>query len=135
MYTSEIHIRVRYGETDQMGYVYYGNYAMYYEVGRVEALRNLGLSYKELEDMGVMMPVLENHSRYLAAALYDDNLKVVTTIREKPGLRIKFEYDIFNTAGVLIHQGETILAFVDKSTGRPCRPPQIFMNVVNPYFT
>lgn len=134
MYTSEIHIRVRYGETDQMGYVYYGNYAMYYEVGRVEALRQLGLTYKELEDMGVMMPVLENHSRYLSAALYDDNLKVVTTIREKPGVRIKFEYDIFNAAGVLIHKGETLLAFVDKTTGRPCRPPEVFMNVVKPYF-
>lgn len=135
MYTSESHIRVRYGETDQMGYVYYGNYAMYYEVGRVEALRKLGLTYKELEDMGVMMPVLENRSKFLSAALYDDNLKVVTTIREKPGVRIKFEYDIFNGEGVLIHQGETMLAFVDKKTGRPCRPPEVFMNVLKPYFS
>lgn len=135
MYTSETYIRVRYGETDQMGYVYYGNYAMYYEVGRVEALRKLGLTYKELEDMGVMMPVLENRSKFLSAALYDDNLKVVTTIREKPGVRIKFEYDIFNGEGVLIHQGETMLAFVDKKTGRPCRPPEVFMNVLKPYFS
>ncbi len=135
MYTSETYIRVRYGETDQMGYVYYGNYAMYYEVGRVEALRKLGLTYKELEDMGVMMPVLENRSKFISAALYDDNLKVVTTIREKPGVRIKFEYDIFNGEGVLIHQGETMLAFVDKKTGRPCRPPEVFMNVLKPYFS
>ncbi|MBL7861441.1 MAG: acyl-CoA thioesterase [Cyclobacteriaceae bacterium] len=135
MYTSETYIRVRYGETDQMGYVYYGNYAMYYEVGRVEALRKLGLTYKELEEMGVMMPVLENRSKFISAALYDDNLKVVTTIREKPGVRIKFEYDIFNGEGVLIHQGETMLAFVDKKTGRPCRPPQVFMNVLKPYFS
>ncbi|MDZ7648489.1 MAG: hypothetical protein U5K54_15575 [Cytophagales bacterium] len=76
MYTSETHIRVRYGETDQMGYVYYGNYAMYYEVGRVESLRNAWvLTYKELEAMGVIMPVLENKSRFLSAALYDDRLK------------------------------------------------------------
>lgn len=134
MYQSETHIRVRYGETDQMGYVYYGNYAMYYEVGRVEALRRLGLSYKELEASGVMMPVLENHSRFLAAALYDDNLKVITTIREKPGVRITFEYEIFNGAGTLIHTGETRLAFVDIKSGRPCRPPEAFMSVLKPYF-
>jgi acyl-CoA thioester hydrolase len=134
MYTSETYIRVRYGETDQMGYVYYGNYAMYYEVGRVESLRKLGLSYKELEGMGVMMPVLENKSKFLNAALYDDHLKVVTTIREKPGARIKFEYDIFNGEGTLIHQGETTLAFVNIKTGRPGRPPQVFQDVLKPYF-
>lgn len=134
MYTSETYIRVRYGETDQMGYVYYGNYAMYYEVGRVESLRKLGLSYKELEGMGVMMPVLENKSKFLHAALYDDHLKVVTTIREKPGARIKFEYDIFNGEGTLIHQGETTLAFVNIKTGRPGRPPQVFQDVLKPYF-
>ncbi len=134
MYTSETYIRVRYGETDQMGYVYYGNYAMYYEVGRVESLRKLGLTYKELEDMGVMMPVLENKSKFLNAALYDDHLRIVTTIREKPGVRIRFEYDIFNGAGTLIHQGETTLAFVDKKTGRPTRPPQVFQDALKPYF-
>lgn len=134
MYASETWIRVRYGETDQMGYVYYGNYAMYYEVGRVESLRQLGLSYRELEEMGVMMPVLENKSRFLAAALYDDHLKVVTTIREKPGVKIRFEYDIFNGAGKLINQGETLLVFVDKKSGRPCRPPQVFQDVLKPYF-
>ncbi len=134
MYTSETYIRVRYGETDQMGYVYYGNYAMYYEVGRVESLRKLGLSYKELEGMGVMMPVLENKSKFLNAALYDDHLKVVTTIREKPRARIKFEYYIFNGEGTLIHQGETTLAFVNIKTGRPGRPPQVFQDVLKPYF-
>ena len=134
MYTSETYIRVRYGETDQMGYVYYGNYAMYYEVGRVESLRQLGLTYKELEEMGVMMPVLENKSKFISAALYDDHLRIVTTIREKPGVRIRFEYDIYNGEGKLIHQGETMLAFVDKKTGRPGRPPQIFQDVLKPYF-
>ena len=134
MYTSETFIRVRYGETDQMGYVYYGNYAMYYEVGRVESLRKLGLTYKELEAMGVMMPVLENKSKFLSAALYDDHLKIVTTIREKPGVRIRFEYEIFNGEGKLIHQGETTLAFVDKNTGRACRPPQVFQDVLKRYF-
>ncbi|HET7179798.1 MAG TPA: thioesterase family protein, partial [Chryseosolibacter sp.] len=106
MYISETSIRVRYGETDQMGYVYYGNYAMYYEVARVESLRQLGLTYKEIEEMGVMMPVLENKSRDLAPARYDDLLRIVTTLREKPGVKIRFEYDIFNSDNTLIHQGE-----------------------------
>jgi acyl-CoA thioester hydrolase len=135
MYTSQTHIRVRYGETDQMGYVYYGNYAMYYEVARVESLRQLGLTYKELEAMGVMMPVLENKSKFLTAALYDDLLKIVTTIREKPTVRIRFEYEIFNGEEKLIHQGETLLAFVDKVTGKPCRPPEVFQQILKPYFT
>ena len=135
MYTSETIVRVRYGETDQMGYVYYGNYAMYYEVGRVESLRQLGLTYKELEEMGVMMPVLENKSTYHQAALYDDALRIVTTIRQKPSVRISFHYLIYNESEKLIHEGETHLAFVDKKTGRPCRPPQIFMDVLKPYFT
>ena len=134
MYKSETFVRVRYGETDQMGYVYYGNYAMYYEVGRVESLRQLGITYKELEDMGVMMPVLENKSKYHQAALYDDHLKIVTAIREKPSVRIRFDYAIYNEDGKLIHEGETLLAFVDKKTGRPCRPPQVFQDVLKPYF-
>jgi acyl-CoA thioester hydrolase len=134
MYTSETQIRVRYGETDQMGYAYYGNYAMYYEVARVESLRQLGLSYRELEEMGVMLPVLENKSKFLAAALYDDLLKIVTIIREKPGVRIKFEYEIFNGDNKLIHQGETLLVFVDKQSGKPCRPPQIFQKILEPFF-
>ena len=134
MYQSETHVRVRYGETDQMGYVYYGNYAMYYEVARVESLRQLGLTYKELEDMGVMMPVLENHTKFIAPALYDDLLRIVTTIRNKPGVRIQFEYEIFNPSGKLINKGETLLAFVDKKSGRPCRPPEAFDKVLENYF-
>jgi acyl-CoA thioester hydrolase len=134
MYISETLVRVRYGETDQMGYVYYGNYAKYYEVGRVESLRQLGLTYKELEEMGVMMPVLENSSKFLSPALYDDLLRIVTTIRVKPSVRITFEYEIFNGQDRLIHQGETLLAFVQKSNGKPCRPPEVFQKVLEPYF-
>jgi acyl-CoA thioester hydrolase len=134
MYTSETTVRVRYGETDQMGYVYYGIYAMYYEVARVESLRQLGVTYKEIEAMGVMMPVLENRSRYLAPARYDELLRIVTVLREPPGVRIRFEYTIYNEAGELIHEGETLLAFVDKKTGRPCRPPEAMRQVLEPYF-
>ena len=134
MYQSEILIRARYGETDQMGVVYYGNYASYYEVARVESLRKLGLSYRELEKMGIMMPVLENHSKFLGPALYDEQLKIITTIRTKPGVRIKFEYEIFNEHGKLIHTGETLLAFVQSASGKPCRPPAAFEEVLSPFF-
>ncbi len=134
MYQSETSVRVRYGETDQMAYVYYGNYAMYYEVARVESLRRLGVTYKELEANGVMMPVLENHSRFLLAARYDELLRITTTIRQMPTVKIKFEYEIFNEENKLIHQGETILAFLDQKSGRPCRPPEIMMNVLAPFF-
>ncbi|MEJ1236703.1 thioesterase family protein [Chryseolinea sp. T2] len=134
MYQSETRVRVRYGETDQMGYVYYGMYAMYYEVGRVESLRQLGLTYRSIEEMGVMMPVLENKSRYLAPALYDENLRIVTTLREMPKVRIRFEYEIYNEAGSLLNTGETLLAFVNKATGRPCRPPEVMTSILEPFF-
>ena len=107
MYTSETRLRIRYAETDPMGYAYYGYYAMYYEVARVESLRQLGMTYKELEALGTMMPVLENKSKYYSPALYDDEIKVITSIRNPPTVRIKFEYDIYNEEGKLIHQGET----------------------------
>ena len=135
MYESKTTIRVRYAETDQMGYVYYGVYAMYYEVARVESLRQLGLTYREVEAMGVIMPVLENKSRYLQPGRYDELLTIVTTIRNKPSVRIKFEYAIFNEENKLIHEGETILAFVDQKTNRPCRPPHAMEQVLEPYFS
>lgn len=134
MYISETSVRVRYAETDQMGYVYYGHYAMYYEVARVESLRQLGLTYRELEEMGVMMPVLENKSKYIAPARYDDLLRIVTTLRHKPGVRIKFEYDIYNSENTLIHQGETVLVFINKSTNKPCRQPEAMEKVLQRFF-
>lgn len=134
MYTSETTLRVRYGETDQMGYVYYGYYAMYYEVARVESLRRLGLTYREIEAMGIIMPVLENRSHFILPGRYDELLKIITHIRDKPGVRITFEYEIFNEDEVLIHKGETRLAFVNQQTGRPCRPPKEMMDVLEPYF-
>lgn len=135
MYQSTTTVRVRYGETDQMGYVYYGFYAMYYEVARVESLRQLGLTYKQIEEMGVIMPVLENKSKFLLPGRYDELLTIVTTIREKPSVRIKFEYSIFNEENKLIHEGETLLAFVDRKTNRPCRPPREMEKVLEPYFS
>jgi acyl-CoA thioester hydrolase len=134
MYQSETTVRVRYGETDQMAYVYYGNYAMYYEVARVEGLRKLGVTYKELEAMGVMMPVLEYHSKFLAPGRYDELLRIVTTIHNKPTVKIKFSFETYNEENKLINQGEALLAFVNMETGRPCKPPEKMMNALAPYF-
>ncbi|MDO5655516.1 MAG: thioesterase family protein [Flavobacteriaceae bacterium] len=118
-------IRVRYSETDQMGYVYYGNYASYFEVGRVELFRSIGLSYKELEDDGVMMPVINLSCFYHHPARYDDLLKIVTSIPQlADGVRITFNYKIYNQNELLIHEGKTELVFVDKSRNKPCRMPK-----------
>lgn len=134
MFESQTQIRVRYAETDQMGYVYYGNYAAYYEVGRVESLRSLGLSYKELEEQGVMMPVLENKSKYIAPARYDELLTIKTAIREEPQVRIQFHYEIYNESDKLIHTGETMLVFVNMETGRPCQIPDLMSKLLHPFF-
>jgi len=134
MYISETKIRVRYGETDQMGYVYYGYYAMYYEVARVESLRQLGLTYKELEERGILMPVAENYSKYIRPALYDEQLRIVTHVREKPRATITFEYEIFNEEEVLIHKGKTKLVFLNKKTNRLCGLPKEMEIVLEPFF-
>jgi len=113
MYTHTTKIRVRYGETDQMGYVYYGNYAEYYEVARVEMLRSLGMDYVGMESAGVMMPVLELNCKYIKPALYDQEITIKTTIHDLPGVRIHFKYELSNPAGELINIGTTTLVFVD----------------------
>tara|TARA_B110000285_G_scaffold172609_1_gene193337 strand:- start:527 stop:934 length:408 start_codon:yes stop_codon:yes gene_type:complete len=125
-----IQLRVRYGETDQMGYCYYGNYAQYFEVGRVETLRKLGMSYKELEDNGYMLPVSEMNVKYKAPALYDDNLMITTTIEETKGARIYFSYTIHNSKGELISEATTTLVFVSKETMRPTQPPSSFQSLI-----
>ena len=135
MYVAETHVRVRYAETDQMGYVYYGNYATYYEIGRVEALRQLGLTYKTLEEEeGVMMPVLENFTKYIKPAYYDELLRIVVRIPEKPAVRIKFTYEIYNEKGILINIGNTTLVFVDKQTARPCPIPERMMMLLDSFY-
>jgi acyl-CoA thioester hydrolase len=134
MYSATTNFRVRYAETDQMGYVYYGNYAMFYEVGRAEALRKLGFTYKGLEDMGVMMPVLDLHCKFHKPALYDDLLTLKITIPEMPAVKMKFTYEITNAKGELINYGETTLVFVKKSTGRPTRLPDVMRKLFAPYY-
>jgi len=110
-----------------MGYAYYGNYAQYYEVGRVEALRQLGLSYKDMEDNGIMLPVLEFSIRYLKPAFYDDMLTVKTTIKELPTAKIRFEYEMYNEKDELLNQGETTLVFIDMNSNKPCAAPDFFL--------
>ena len=129
-YTHETSLRVRYGETDQMGYCYYGNYAQYFEVGRVEALRSIGMSYKELEDQGVMLPVSSLSVNYKAPAKYDDALRIVTEISELKGARIIFDYKIFNEEDKLLVTANTVLVFVNKETMRPTSPPDNFIEII-----
>ena len=123
-------LRVRYGETDQMGYCYYGNYAQYFEVGRVEAMRAIGMSYRDLEDTGVMLPVSEFNVTYKTPAKYDDLLTVETTISHLKGPRIIFHYRITNEAGSEIVIASTTLVFVSKETMRPIAPPKNFMELL-----
>lgn len=134
MYQFETSIRVRYAETDQMGYVYYGNYATYYEVTRVEALRSLGISYKILEENGILMPVLENWSKYIRPAKYDDLLTIKLILKEMPAMRITFEYEVYNEDKKLINLGSTTLVFLDKSSGKPILVPDVVQDVLKPYF-
>lgn len=134
MYTAHTQIRVRYAETDQMSYVYYGNYAMYFEVARVEAMRSIGFSYKEMEDEGVMMPVLESHFQYLKPGKYDELLTIKTTIPALPGMRIRFEYQVTNEQSELITQGWTVLTFLKKDSHRPTRPPHNLLALLKAYF-
>jgi len=134
MFEHTTKIRVRYGETDQMGYMYYGNYAEFYEVGRVEMLRSLGLTYSGMEQSGIMMPVLELKCKYLKPALYDEEISVKVIMDKMPGIRIHFRYELRNEKQELINQGETLLVFINMTTNRPCLPPQDFIDKLVPFF-
>jgi len=134
MFISETSLRVRYGETDQMGYVYYGNYALYYEVGRVDALRTIGMTYRELEEDGVMMPVLKMECEYVKAAKYDELLTIKVIIKELPGIRMPFFYEVYNEAGELVNKGSTTLVFINMSTNKPVRCPEKLFSRLKPYF-
>ncbi|WP_316829589.1 thioesterase family protein [Pedobacter aquatilis] len=135
MYSYSTKIRVRYGETDQMGYMYYGNYAQYYEVSRVEMLRSLGMSYSSMEADGIMMPVLELKCKYIKPALYDQEITVKTIIKTLPGIRIYFEYELYNEKEELINLGETTLVFVDMKKNKPTNPPANFMEKLSVFFS
>jgi len=135
MYQSMIQIRVRYAETDQMNVVYYGNYAQYLEVGRVESIRQLGLVYKDIEASGVIMPVVEMHIRYLRPATYDDLLTVKTTVREMPhNYKVGFFQDVYNEEGKLLVASRVVLYFLEASTRRKTNIPSGLKEKLLPFF-
>uniref|UniRef100_UPI00404AB0E2 acyl-CoA thioesterase n=1 Tax=Gelidibacter sp. TaxID=2018083 RepID=UPI00404AB0E2 len=124
----EIEIRVRYGETDQMGVVYHGNYAQYFEIGRVEWLRKFGVSYKQMEEDGVMLPVISLSINYKKSARYDDLIKVKTQLVKTPSATIEFNYEITNQNGDILTTGNTTLVFIDINRNRPTRCPQYLLD-------
>jgi len=117
-----------------MGYVYYGVYPQYYEVGRAEWLRRFGLTYRQLEESGVIMPVAEVNMKYLRPAKYDDLLAVKTMVREWPDRRVTFVTEIFNESGKLLNVGKVTLAFVNALTMQPCSAPKLLLETILPYF-
>lgn len=121
-------IKVRYAETDQMGVVYHGNYAQYLEIGRLEWLNSLGISYKEMESNNVMLPVVELSIKYIKSAYYDDTLTVSTSLLKQPTASIEFNYEIHNSSGELLTTGYTKLVFINKESSFPMRCPQYILD-------
>ena len=134
MYCTETKIRVRYGETDRMGYLYYGHYAEYFEVGRTEMLRSLGLTYKEMEDTGIVLPVRSMSIQFRNPAHYDDLLTVRTCLKSLPEVKLEFYYEILNEQGGLHCKGETVLVFIDAVTRKIRKAPDYFVKAMSRYF-
>jgi len=124
---NEISFRVRYSETDQMGVVYHGNYPQYLEMGRVEWLRTLGISYKEMEENGIILPVISLQLDYKKSAIYDDLLTIRTILRKRPLVRIEFDYEIYNEKRELLAEANTVLAFMDSVNNKPVRCPEYIL--------
>ena len=136
MFNSETTIRVRYAETDQMNVVYHGNYAQYFEVARAEAIRELGFTYKEMEASGVVMPIVELHTKFLRPAKYDDLLTIKTQLREMPAdHRIEFHHEVYNEEGKLLTIGRIVLYFLDAKTMARSTMPEALAKHIQPYFS
>ncbi|MBN1188043.1 MAG: acyl-CoA thioesterase [Bacteroidales bacterium] len=134
MYIYETQVRVRYGETDQMGYAYYGVYPLYYEMGRTDMLRTLGVTYKEMEARGIFLPVLSLNIKYIKPAYYDDMLTIKTILRRIPLLKLEFEYEIYNEENELLNIGDTTLVFIDAKTRKPAKAPDDFLEKIKIFF-
>lgn len=130
MLNNEIKIRVRYAETDQMGYVYYGNYAQYFEVGRVEWLRSLGITYKSLEESGIMLPVIRMNINYFKPAKYDDLLTIRTNLTRIPGVKIEFQFEVLNDKSELLTTAEVVLAFIEMTKNKPTKAPEFLLQKI-----
>lgn len=123
-------IRVRYAETDPMKYVYYGNYAAYFELGRVELFRSIGISYDEIEKLGIWLPVSDYNIKYLKPALYDQKLEIHTYVKKIPGVRIEFEYEIYNEEKIKITEASTSLFFLNAETNKVIKCPDFLMKLI-----
>ncbi|MEL7586083.1 MAG: thioesterase family protein [Prolixibacteraceae bacterium] len=134
MLISETKIRVYYEDTDKMGIVYYGKYLRYYEIGRTEMIRDMGFTYKEIEDSGILLPARSISINYLKPAYYDDLLTVKTIVDRVPQVKFPIKTEIYNQHNELLNKGETVLAFFNEKTNRPCKAPPIFMNALEKYF-
>lgn len=136
MFTAETQVRVRYAETDQMNVVYHGNYAQYFEVGRAEAIRQLGFTYKELEKTGIIMPIVEWHAKFIRPAHYDELLTVKTALRELPAdHRIEFHQEVYNEKGRLLTSGKVVLYFLSADTMEKTSMPDVLLDKLKPFFT
>lgn len=134
MFSNSSHLRIRYSETDQMGYCYYGNYAQFFEIGRVETLREIGVSYKELEQRGIMLPVVDLSIKYIRPALYDDLIEIKTYLKKVPGVKIEFDYEIFNEKKELLTKGSTTLVFVSSQDMKPIQVPNDLKEIIKSHF-
>lgn len=127
----DYNVRVRYAETDKMGVVYHGNYAQYFEIGRVEWLRNLGISYKKMEELGVMLPVVSLTMNYKKSAYYDDDLTIRTIFKKLTSVKIEFDYELYNEKEELLTTGNSTLVFVNMETGRPMAAPDYVVDKIS----
>lgn len=136
MYEHSTTVRVRYAETDRMDVVYYGNYAMYFEIGRVEAIRHLGVSYKDIEDMGIILPVVELNIKYLRPAKYDDLITIKSQIKTLPtDHKIMFDQEVYNEAGKLLTIGQVKLYFMDANMNNRIEMPANMKEKLSVYFS
>ena len=129
----KVDVRVRYGETDQMGVVYHGNYVPYFEIGRVEWLRNKGVSYKSLEETGIALPIVSMHLNYKKPARYDDVLTVHTKLKKYAGVKIEFDCEIRNEKEELLTTAHFILVFIDIKNGKPIVPPKYILDILEQF--
>ncbi len=130
MKTHFLSFRVRYAETDQMGIVYHGNYAQYFELGRTEWLRSLGITYKNMEENGIMLPVISLQCDFKKSAFYDDTLTIETILKKKPTVKIEFDLKITNQNNELVCTGNTVLAFINMKTKKPTRCPKYILDLL-----
>lgn len=130
MYTSRTTYRVRYADTDQMGVVYYGNYPRFYEIGRSEMIREMGYSYRELEESGVFMPVASVNAKYRRPIYYDEEITIETALKKMPQARMVFYHTIYNEKNEVVHTAEVTLVFLSKETNRPVRVPEYMIRAL-----